>query len=484
MGGTFLTAVGPAELGFDGTWLAAETGERTTAPPSPTPVTYRHADVSRDLHEPWARALAEHVVSIVRVQDSGAVKLVDVRRGPNRVPGLWWCSDTEVVCARKRLTGRVYAEVIGDGVAVLFYPGERRLELFRAHAVDTAVVVELPPVIEPTQCAGYERAILALRPAGVLVLRGHKRSCWIRIGDLLAAEDATRIEWDVTWCFPDGDPAARLTGTVTLSRYGVTNVQFPGRKVQFHGELGVAVGTPVTLVGKLWDALGAIQYREIEFPDGRRQPMSRVPVMPATLSSELERIRVVTPEVEIPEQLTRQFRALQAEGLLSAMTDDVLASYVEGIYSINIVELILRYYDHDDKFGREQARADRFLFHDSGSSAQTDDVIAALCELVGEPVLVQLGVGPGAIRVRGPYGEETIEFESVDEVVSRFNAALEERGHAARIVGLDLAHAGSVIGFEAIERGWYHAYFALPADGSARLRVAGVPIVELEAEPR
>jgi hypothetical protein len=93
-------------------------------------------------------------------------------------------------------------------------------------------------------------------------------------------------------------------------------------------------------------------------------------------------------------------------------------------------------------------------------------VIAELCELVGEPLFVQLGVERGAIRVRGPRGDEAIEVASLDDVVSRFNAALGERGHAVRIVGLDTAD----------ER---HAYFALPADRVARLRKAGVPLVAI-----
>jgi len=464
-----LTAVGPAELGFDGTWLAVETGENTAAPPSPTPVTNRYDDMKAlrpsDIHEPWAIALAPHADHVVRVQDAGAAKLVEVVRGPNHVRSLWWCSGTTVACARKRLASRVCAEVLADGVAVLFDPDARRLELFRARAVDAAVAVDLPSVIEPVEYPGHERVLAALRPAGVLVIQGHKRSCWMRIGELLAAEDATQIEWDVTWCFPGADPAARLTGTVTMCRYGVTNVQFPGRKLQLHDDLGAPVGTTVTLVGRLWDTLGAVQYREIEFPDGSRRPMSRVPVMATTLTSKVERIRVVTPEVEIPAELIREVRALRAEGLLGDMTDDELVSYVEGIDHTNIVEIVLRYYEHDE-LGRERARGDRFLVHDGRFEQETDDVIAELCELIGEPLFVQLGVDRAAIRVRGPRGDETIEVGSLGDVVSHVNAVLGENGHAARIVGL----------LTGDDR---HAYFALPADRVARLREAGVPLVEI-----
>jgi len=182
-------------------------------------------------------------------------------------------------------------------------------------------------------------------------------------------------------------------------------------------------------------------------------------------ASRYERVCLVTPEVEIPAELTRAVQALRAEGLLGDMTDDELVSYVEGIAYTRIEDIVLRYYEHDE-LGDERARADRCLVYGYDYLFQYfgPEVIAELCELVGEPLFVPLGDDHGAIRVRGPRGDERIEAESVDDVVSHVNIALGERGHAARIFG--------------IRTSYQQAYFALPVDRIARLRQAGVPLCE------
>ena len=470
LAGTLPTAATAHTIGFGDIWLAAVSGARTSAPAKATSLGNARDGMRpvppAELREPWAAALGkvDYVTRVMRARPDG-IALVETARGPNDVADLWWCRGSEAQLARRSLARDTSVELLADGVGVLLDRAHRRLERFHAGA-NESVAIALPGVVEPVERRGDIRLFAALRDADVLVIAGAKQCYWTRIADLLVPELGRAATWRITWAFPDGDPNARRSGTVTMCKYGVTNVEFADGKKQFSGDFRVAAGEQITLVGKLWEQLGAVQYREIERADGTRMRMPGAPHMIAEQTSAISTLRSgAAAPVVVPPMLRAQVDAMRAAGLFGELTDAVLAEHVEGTQELDIVALALSYYAQSEA----RARRDRFLVHDWKFGQETDDVIAELCGLVGDPPLfVQLAVEEDGIEVRGPSGEEFIAVEMLDDVVAHINAVLD---------------GGTPFGdvrFYALETGdERHAYFVLAAPEAARLRAAGIPLLAI-----
>lgn len=470
--GTSATAATAHTIGFGDIWLTAVSGARTSAPGKATPIGNARDGMRpltpAELREPWAKALGkvDYVTRVMRAKPDG-IALVTTARGPNDVIDLWWCRGSEAQLVRKSLGRDVSVELLADGVGVLLDRKHRRLERVQAGARES-VAIALPAIVEPAEQRGDSRPFAALRETDVLVIAGAKRCYWTRIGDLLSPDLGRSCTWKITWAFPDADPDARRTGTVTMCKYGVTNIEFPDGKKQFSGDFRVAPGETISLVGKLWEQLGSVQYREIERADGTRMPMPGAPHMVAEQTTEVVKLghdAAAAAPVVVPPALRAQIDAMRACKLFGELTEAVLAEHLEGRPELDIVALALAYYEQSD----ERARRDRFLVHDWRFGQETSDVIAELCALIGDPPLfVQLAVEDDGIAVRGPSGEDFIAVESLDDVVAHVNAVLD---------------GGTPFGdvrFHALQTGDdRHAYFLLGTLESARLRAAGIPLLAI-----
>ena len=467
--GTMATAATPLSICFGNHWFAAATGAPVSAPTSSSAITDA-CDNTRpqspsEVKADWARALEGKVAYVTRVMTAkpGGVALVRTSRDPRDAADLWWCHGKEARLARRSLPTTSAVELLADGVGVLLDRANRRLERFHADRADVFEIA-LPGIVEPAEFRGRSRLFAALRDSDALVIGGDKRCYWMRIAELVR-DLGTTVTWKIAWTFPGADPSARREGVVTMCKYGVTNVEFPDGKKQFSGDFRVQVGDRIALVGKLWEALGSVQYREIERPDGSRMPMPGAPPMIAEQTSAVVHHASAPAPVKRkrPVKLTKQVAALREAGLFGDMTDAVLAEYCE-LETPEIVELILAYYElHSDRAAR-----DRYLAHDWRFGQETDDVIAELSGLLGTPPLfVQLENGADGIVVRGPDGDETIEVDGLHDVVAHFNHAL-ARGTSfgdVRIYALETED----------ER---HAYFALAKSAMERLTATGIPLYE------
>jgi hypothetical protein len=466
--GTMATSASAHAIGFGRHWFAAATGAPVSAPATSTVITDAYDDTRPrspdEVDTGWARVLDGKVTYITRVMatNPNGVALVRTSRGPNDIADLWWCHRGEARLARKSLPLTCAVELLAEGVGVLLDREHRRLERFHADRPDV-FEIGLPDIVEPADYRGTTRLFAALREADALVIGGAKRCYWMRIAQL-AGELGASVAWKIAWTFPGADPAARREGVVTMCKYGVTNVEFPDGKKQFSGDFRVNVGDRIALVGKLWEALGSVQYREIERPDGTRTPMPGAPPMVAAQTTTVtHRASAAAPKPsKLPAKLKTQVAALRAVGLCDDLTDAVLAEYCEGISRPSIVPLLLSYYVGD----ADRAERDRYLVHDWRFGQETDDVIAELSGLLGTPPLfVQLENGAGGIQVRGPDGDEWIQLEGLHDVVSHFNNAL-ARGTSFGDVRIYALRTED-------ER---HAYFALAKSAYDRLRAAGIPL--------
>lgn len=472
--GTHAVASTPGAIGFsNGAWLDATSGARIAAPSRSVSIDspLERPRTPGEVRQPWVSALAGKVDYVTRVMSAkrDGLALVETSRGPNDVTDLWWGRGNELTLARRGLRFDASIELAADGVALVLDHERRTLERIHADPSRRTATIALPGIVEVARWIQGGRFLAALDETNALVVVGPKRCYWMRLDEIVRLSDRN-VTWNITWAFPDGDPTARRVGTVTMCKYGVTNVEFPDGKKQFSGDFRVSVGDQIALVGKLWERLGAVQYREIERPDGTRMPMPGAPALVTQQSSTItfsDHGEGTQPrKQEVPPELATQVAALRTEGLFDDMTDDLLEEFLEGNPDRDIVNLVIAYYERD----RRRAARDRFLVHDWRFGQETDDVIAELSAMLGEPPLfVQVVNDETGITVRDRSGhEEPLDFDGLHDIVAFFNRALD---------------GGTPFGdrrfFVLDTRDERHAYFALTARAATRLQAAGIPLAPL-----
>ncbi len=164
--------------------------------------------------------------------------------------------------------------------------------------------------------------------------------------------------------------------------------------------------------------------------------------------------------------------ALRAEGLARELSDKRAASLAADLFGDDadeedfgagdLLDVLAAYYDEGAK-GAARAQHDKWLAHDWRFGQETDDVVAEIAALVGEPLLVQVSNAGSTLTLRERSGAtHAIDFSaksmtSLATIVSLWNELLARAGDRRRFYSLDTG-------------GDWFAFYLLEPERAERLR--------------
>lgn len=163
--------------------------------------------------------------------------------------------------------------------------------------------------------------------------------------------------------------------------------------------------------------------------------------------------------VPTPLTLDQQIALLQAEHLVSALSEQVMTELVDEVFGgqlgdATLLAVIDAFYVQD----RARARHDGYLRHTKPFQPSTADILAEIAALIPDAAIPrQLSWAVRTLQVRLPDGSErSLDVESLDDIVFLVNDTLRAAGDLRRLFPLQTT-------------GDWHAYFVLSAERAKRL---------------
>ncbi len=377
----------------------------------------------------------------LRAQKVGDALLVDHSRGARDVRSISWLrvdqpASRRVARIRDRLDRGVRVESLGP-VALLIDAKASRFEILDPTR-DDALVVPLPEPLARevagetlSRNASYRFLFFVQELDLVFFTSNDKRVFWWQASDMRALAEGV-VHWELRQTGARVDETARMPAEVTIAAYGRTFLRLGDGSALTLFVSEPEKGEKVTLVGKIFDAGGTVDWQCLERANGERIVLRDAPT-PRQYSTEVTRVVVKLPKIKPSAKLTKAVSALREVGLLRELVPELLLRYADGGVT-NAGEVFEAYFG-DEERGDARAIAEGYLTHDWRFGQETSDVIAELCARVGgPPMFEQVSVHPNEIEVRVCYdGSNSIErvpAESLDAVVRFFNAALARTGDA------------------------------------------------------